>query len=257
MAGGKRLRPALCMAAAAAVAGDTDEPLPAACALEMIHTYSLIHDDLPALDDDTVRRGQPTSHVKFGEATAILTGDAFLNMAYEVLSETGVTAPPGDISKWISVIRVISKAAGCRGMLDGQARDLAFEGVKLEAAQLKVMHSLKTGALIQASVHSGAIVAGGSPDQVKGLKSYASNIGLAFQVVDDILNVTGDPNLMGKAVGSDEARCKNTYPALLGLAASRRYAGDLVADALQSLDIFDNKADPLRAIANYVIDRNR
>jgi geranylgeranyl diphosphate synthase type II len=257
MAGGKRLRPVLCKAAAAAIGGRTDEAMPAACALEMIHTYSLIHDDLPALDNDMMRRGQTTSHIKFGEATAILSGDAFLNMAYEVLSEAGTETDGTRAGKWMSVIRIISAAAGCRGMLQGQARDLAYEGIALGHDELKALHRLKTGALITSAVHSGAVIAEGDRRQLDALLQYADNIGLAFQVVDDVLNVTGDPDIMGKAVGTDEARGKNTYPALMGLDASRRYARTLVEDALQAVDIFDNKADPLRAIAAYIIDRNR
>jgi geranylgeranyl diphosphate synthase type II len=257
MAGGKRLRPVLCLASSEAVSGGSDGSMPAACALEMIHTYSLIHDDLPALDNDDLRRGKATCHNRFGEATAILTGDAFLNMAFELLAETGFNEPAGSTVRWIAVIRVIAKASGCRGMLDGQARDLAFEGVKLQKGDLEALHRLKTGALILASVHCGAILGGASPEQIGGLKRYAKNIGLAFQVVDDILDVTGDPKIMGKAAGSDMKHGKNTYPSLMGLDASRHYAGSLVDDALQALRLFDNKADPLREIAAYIIHRQR
>ena len=256
LAGGKRLRPVLCLAAAAAVGGPNDGALPAACALEMIHTYSLIHDDLPALDNDVTRRGKPTIHVKFGEATAILSGDAFLNMAYEILSETGAQAKGKDVIKWMTVIQVISAASGCRGMIEGQARDLACEGLRLHHDELKALHELKTGALIRSAVHSGSIIANASRDQIDALIHYAAKIGLAFQVVDDILNVTGDPEILGKAVGTDKDRGKNTYPALMGLDASRQYAKALVEDALRVLDIFDNKADPLRTIASYIIERD-
>lgn len=256
-AGGKRIRPVLCLAACAAVGGYPEKALPAACALEMIHTYSLIHDDLPALDNDDVRRGKPTCHVQFDEATAILTGDALLNMAFETLARAGVDAPSSDNSRWMEVIAILSEASGCHGMIEGQARDLAYEGVKLDQTKLEAMHRLKTGALIKASVHTGAVLGRGGDGHIDRLKAYADNTGLAFQVVDDILNVQGDPAVLGKAVGTDASRQKNTYPSLLGLERSRSYARQLIADALQALDIFDNKADPLRAIAQYIVDRNR
>jgi geranylgeranyl diphosphate synthase type II len=257
MAGGKRLRPILCLAAAEAVGGDRATAMPAACAVEMIHAYSLIHDDLPALDNDRLRRGKPTCHVQFGEATAILCGDALLNMAFEVLSGNALDAPAAQIRKWLQVIDIVGRASGCRGMIEGQARDLAFEGVPLSTEALQQLHELKTGALIGAAVRSGALLGGGSEDRVNSLAVYASRIGLAFQVADDILNVTGDPELMGKAVGTDQQRQKNTYPALMGLDPSRLFARRLIDDALQALAIFDNNADPLRAIARYIIERRR
>lgn len=256
-AGGKRVRPILCLAACAAVGGDPEEALPAACALEMIHTYSLIHDDLPALDDDEMRRGQPTCHVRFGEATAILAGDALLTMAFEVLSEAGLEATNPMTVSWLEVIRIVSKAAGCRGMIEGQARDLAFEGIRLDQDRLEEMHRLKTGALIQAAVHCGALLGKASTRQIERLRIFADRIGLAFQVVDDLLNVKGDPTVTGKAVGTDMARQKNTYPALLGLAPSEAYSRALIDEGLQALTIFDNNADPLRAIARYIVQRDR
>jgi len=257
MAGGKRLRPVLCLAAADAVDGDSQSVMPAACAIEMIHTYSLIHDDLPALDDDRLRRGKPTCHVRFTEATAILSGDALLNMAFETISQTGLAAPAEKARKWLQVIDIISHASGCRGMIEGQARDIAFEGVRLTPEALQALHELKTGALIQAAVHCGALVGNGSQKQIDHLTDYAARIGLAFQVADDILNVTGDPARLGKAVGTDLQRQKNTYPALMGLDQSRHFADTLIDSALQALSIFDNKADPLRAIARYIIERRR
>lgn len=238
MSGGKRLRPVLCLAAAAAVGGDQDEAMPAACAIEMIHTYSLIHDDLPAIDNDALRRGQSTCHIEFDEASAILCGDALLNLAFEILSNTGVKAPVSHCRKWLQVIDTIGKASGCRGMIEGQARDIANEGIKISRSELQALHELKTGALIRASVNSGAILADGTEQQVIQLDRYAKSIGLAFQVVDDILNVTGDPVELGKAVGTDEARQKNTYPALMGLEASREFADTLINSALQALSIF-------------------
>ena len=214
-AGGKRLRPILCFAACEAVDGHTGPIMPIACALEMIHTYSLIHDDLPALDNDELRRGKPTCHVKFSEATAILAGDALLTMAFETLSEAGVRFGENSAFKWLQVMRIIGEAAGCRGMIEGQVRDLAFEGLKIDQPELEAMHKLKTGALIRAAVHCGALMGGGDSDQIDRLLTYANNIGLAFQVVDDVLNIKGDPALLGKSVGTDLARQKNTYPALL------------------------------------------
>jgi len=256
-AGGKRLRPVLCIAACTAVGGKTSHALPAAAALEMIHTYSLIHDDLPALDNDLLRRGKPTCHVKFDEATAILTGDALLTMSFEVLSEAGGEAPVTDGALWLKVINLISNAAGCRGMIEGQARDLAFEGVKLNQDQLEAMHRLKTGALIKSAVQAGGLIGKGTDQQIAHLITYAENIGLAFQVIDDLLNIKGDPSVMGKAVGTDQLHQKNTYPTLLGIDSSERYARQLIDSALKALTIFDNKADPLRAIADYVVHRNR
>jgi geranylgeranyl diphosphate synthase type II len=257
MAGGKRLRPVLCLAAGNAVADDSRSALAVACAIEMIHTYSLIHDDLPALDDDQLRRGKPTCHVQFNEATAILSGDALLTMAFETICEAGLSSSVKDARKWLQVIDIISHASGCRGMIEGQARDLAFEGIRLTPEALQCLHELKTGALIRAAVHCGALLAGGSPEQIDHLIDYATRIGLAFQVVDDILNITGDPDLLGKSVGTDQQRQKNTYPALMGLDQSRKFAGTLINSALQALAIFDNKADPLRAIARYIIERRR
>lgn len=256
-AGGKRLRPVLCLAACTAVGGQAADALPAAAALEMIHTYSLIHDDLPALDNDILRRGKPTCHVKFDEATAILTGDALLTMSFEVLSEAGREAPLSDGALWLKVINLISNAAGCRGMIEGQARDLAFEGVKLNQAQLEAMHRLKTGALIKSAVQAGGLIGKGTDQHIEHLIAYAENIGLAFQVVDDLLNIKGDPSIMGKAVGTDQLHQKNTYPTLLGIDSSERYARQLIDSALKALAIFDNKADPLRAIADYVVHRKR
>jgi len=256
MAGGKRIRPALCLAAGEAVGGNSQDALVAACAMEMIHTYSLIHDDLPAMDDDELRRGKPTCHVAFGEATAILAGDALLTMAFEILAS--VPFENGDqAAKWLQVIRIIAIAAGSRGMIQGQMLDIAAEGRRLSVRDLESMHRLKTGALIEASLQCGALLAEADQAQLELLKSYARNIGLAFQVADDILNVEGNPALMGKAVGTDRLNQKNTYPSLLGLDASRQFAQKLIRQALQALEAFDNKAEPLRALATYIIERKR
>jgi len=256
MAGGKRIRPILCLAAADAVGGKEDDALPAACALEMIHTYSLIHDDLPAIDDDKLRRGKPTCHIAFDEATAILAGDALLTMAFQVLSALEFVEG-ARATQWLKVIHLISTAAGYRGMILGQVLDINSEGKQLSVSELEVMHELKTGALIEASLQSGAIIGCADNRQLELLKIYSQKIGLAFQVTDDILNVEGNPGLMGKAVGTDCLREKGTYPSILGLEKSKKFAKELIHTALQALDLFDKKADPLRAIATYIIERKR
>jgi len=256
MAGGKRLRPILCMAAAEAVGGDSQDVLPAGCAIEMIHTYSLIHDDLPAMDDDDLRRGKPTCHVAFDEATALLAGDALLTLAFQVLSSFDSDERP-PASKRLEIIHIISVAAGHNGMIEGQMRDMASEGIHLRTEELKELHARKTGALIEAATRSGAVLGGGTPHRVEKLSSYARCIGLAFQVRDDVLNVEGDPAVMGKAVGTDDSRNKNTFPSLIGLEQSKVYAESLVNNALKEIEDFDNKADPLRAIAGYIIARNK
>ena len=256
MAGGKRIRPVLCLAAAEAVKGSSRDVLTVACAMEIIHTYSLIHDDLPAMDDDDLRRGKPTCHIAFDEATAILTGDALLTLAFEILAlESGQNL--NQALKMLQIIRLIAAAAGSRGMIQGQMLDMAAEGRALTVNELESMHALKTGALIEASLQCGALLADADSLKMRCIKTYARNIGLAFQVADDILNVEGNPTVMGKAVGTDERHGKNTYPSILGLGASRQFAQKLVHQALQAIESFDNKAEPLRALAGYIIERNR
>ncbi len=257
MAGGKRLRPVLCIAAAETVGGDRDGVLPIACALEFIHTYSLIHDDLPAMDDDDTRRGKPTCHVQFDEATAILAGDALLTLAFEILGSAGSQCASDQQRHWLMAIARIASAAGFSGMIEGQMRDMAFEGTSISKDALESLHRLKTGKMIEASVGTGAMVSGASRHQQLVLQTYAQNIGLAFQVADDILNVKGDPQRMGKSTGTDQIRGKNTYPSQLGLSAAETFAGQLVDNALKALEAFDNRADSLRAIARYVIERKR
>jgi geranylgeranyl diphosphate synthase, type II len=257
MASGKRLRPILCLAAAEAV---SNKPNPsvvsAACAIEMVHTYSLIHDDLPAMDNDRLRRGQPTCHIQFDESTAILAGDALLTFAFEILTlaETLSFNQPHVI---FQIINMLSKAIGCRGMIEGQMRDIINEGVTIGLEALKEMHVLKTGALIETSVQVGAILGNATPDQIHHLSIYAQNIGLAFQVTDDILNIEGDPVAMGKAAGTDRTRLKSTFPDLMGIAQSKKYADELVNNALHALSFFGNKAIPLSVLASYIINRNR
>lgn len=256
-AGGKRLRPILCVASAEAVGGaDETAVLKTACALELIHTYSLIHDDLPAMDDDALRRGKPTCHIAFDEATAILAGDALLTLAFEVLSSSRAPdGTPADI--WLWVIRTIAGAVGARGMVEGQMRDVATEGDILTIADLEAIHRLKTGALISASVTVGALLANATDSQMACLKTYSHNIGIAFQVMDDILNVEGDRALMGKAIGTDQARGKNTYPSRMGMGTSKDMAKALVGGALEALSVFDDRSEPLRAIASYFIERKK
>ncbi|MFW5936758.1 MAG: polyprenyl synthetase family protein [Desulfosalsimonas sp.] len=257
MASGKRFRPVLCMAAAEAVGRVSETVLQTACAIEMIHTYSLIHDDLPAMDNDDLRRGRPTCHVAFDEATAILAGDALLTLAFETMADCG-GYPDTGANQMLRVIGMIAEAAGYRKMIEGQMRDMQAEQASpLGLDSLKEMHRKKTGALIEAAVVSGALLAGADRDQADALQVYAENIGLAFQVTDDILNVRGDPKTMGKAAGSDQARGKSTYPALMGLARADEYADSLVDNALQAIAIFDTKAKPLTALARYIIERNK
>jgi geranylgeranyl diphosphate synthase type II len=257
MAGGKRIRPVLCLAATEAVGGMAEDALTTGCALEMVHTYSLIHDDLPAMDDDRKRRGKPTCHIAFDEATAILAGDALLTVAFEVLSAMNFTENSTQAVQRLNVIQTIATAAGCRGMIQGQMLDIASEGHRVSREDLEGMHALKTGALIEASLQCGALLGRASKSQMEMLKTYAANIGLAFQVIDDILNVEGNPQLMGKDVGTDALREKSTYPSLLGLEASKRFAWDLIQNALQAIETFDKKSEPLRAIAVYIIERKR
>lgn len=261
LAGGKRLRPILCMAAAESVGEDGERFIHEACAIEMIHTYSLIHDDLPAIDNDDLRRGKPTSHKAYNEATAILAGDALLTLAFQVLSSkfhlfSEKKAYEKSI-KWIEVINIISRAAGYKGMIEGQMIDIASEGTRIALDELENMHYLKTGALIEASIKSGAIMGGGSHKQTHMLCIYAKHIGLAFQVIDDILNVEGDPLIMGKAVGTDGNLNKSTYPSLIGLEKSKKMAESLVQKAINSIKLFDERSDPLRAIAEYIIKRKK
>src|SRR5262249_50136343 len=215
--------------------------LPIACALEMIHTYSLIHDDLPAMDDDDLRRGQPTNHKIFGEAMAILAGDSLLTEAFFIIANT---SKPGQSGATLEVIRRIAQASGSRGMSGGQAIDLLSEKKKISVEELEKLHRHKTGKLIQVSVEAGAIVAGANPPQLESLSRFGECIGLSFQIADDVLDIEGGEEI-GKDIGSDIANEKATYPSLLGLEESKRLARNLTEDALKTLDGFDAKADPL------------
>ncbi|APG26851.1 polyprenyl synthetase [Syntrophotalea acetylenivorans] len=254
-AGGKRLRPILMLAACEAVGGDTEKILPAACAMEMIHTYSLIHDDLPAMDDDDLRRGRPTCHKVYGEALAILAGDALLTEAFIQLSGmNGNTFQADDACR--RATHIIARCAGSRGMVGGQVVDMESEGKEINLPTLEYIHTHKTGALILASVQVGALLGGADEASYDALTRYAEASGLAFQVADDILDIIGDQDLLGKDVGSDEARGKATYPALLGLSVARNRARDLRDLALESLAGFGEAAEPLRQIAHYIVDRS-
>jgi len=271
MAGGKRVRPALALATAGALGADPLIALPASCAIEMIHTYSLIHDDLPGMDDDDLRRGVPTCHKQFSEATAILAGDGLLTHAFHILAAPGTCFKVfPDAGTRLILVEKISAAAGINGMVEGQMLDMQAEnnpGAFLPdspdaLAHLKKIHRHKTGAMIEVSVASGAISAGADEDTRSALGAYARNIGLAFQVMDDILNVEGDPKIMGKAAGTDALHDKMTFPSILGLENSKKFSRQLVADALAALDscgetAFEKNSAPLRAIAGYIINRNR
>ena len=251
-AGGKRLRPILLMAAADAVGSDGQRFLQSACALEMIHTYSLIHDDLPAMDDDDYRRGRLTNHKVFGEGMAILAGDGLLTLAFEtLLSQPGVTP---DVL--VRVTREVAQAAGPSGMVGGQAIDLGSEGQQPSPEVMKLMHRLKTGALFRASLRAGAMLGGGSDEDVRGLTDYAEQFGLAFQITDDILDVTGTEAALGKPIGSDEKNNKATYVSVYSLPAARRMAQEAVTDAVAALDRFGDRAWVLRSLAEYLLTRD-
>ncbi|PHQ24661.1 (2E,6E)-farnesyl diphosphate synthase [Marinobacter guineae] len=252
LGGGKRIRPALCLAAARALGQSGDQALIPACAVELVHAYSLIHDDLPAMDDDELRRGRPTTHIAFDEATAILAGDALQALAFGWLAE----APGLSESARLAMVQELAGASGHRGMVGGQAIDLESVGKTLALSQLETMHRHKTGALIEASVRIGAITAPSvSKQALASLTRYAKALGLAFQVQDDLLDIEGDTEVIGKPQGSDAARSKPTYPALLGVAGAREHLADLLETAQQSLREFGPEADPLRAMADYVVAR--
>ncbi|MCY1391344.1 Farnesyl diphosphate synthase [compost metagenome] len=254
MNGGKRVRPLLAYAACEALGGDAEQANGAACAVELIHAYSLVHDDLPAMDDDDLRRGQPTTHKKYDEACAILAGDGLQSLAFTALLDPRLSTQ--DERTRLAMVQVLAQAAGPAGMVGGQAIDLGSVGLKLDQKALEFMHRHKTGALIEASVTLGALASGRAEDAaLKALQTYAKAIGLAFQVQDDILDVESDTATLGKRQGADIARDKPTYPALLGLDAAKAYALELRDQALQALRPFDAAAEPLRALARYIVER--
>lgn len=249
---GKRIRPLLCLAGAEAVGANAEHVLPTACALEMIHTFSLIHDDLPAIDDDDYRRGSLTAHKKFGEAMAILAGDALHTLAFATI----LRHQTGDPAIVMRVAGLIADASGTLGMVGGQVDDIAAEGKAVDAATLRSIHERKTGALLLASILSGAHLSGATDAQIETLRGYGEQVGLAFQIVDDILDVTGDDATLGKPAGSDLKHDKATYPKVFGLDASRRLARDASENAVAALAPFGREAEPLRAFARFIVERN-
>ena len=256
LAGGKRIRAMLVYMAANACQTDnaptaamTDA---AAAAIELVHCYSLIHDDLPAMDDDDLRRGKPSCHVQFGEANAILAGDALQTLAFELLANEG----DGKAELRIGLVRELSRASGANGMVGGQAIDLAVVNQNISYDELVNMHALKTGALIDAATHMGCLCAGGNSEQAKALRHYAQAIGLAFQVQDDILDIEGSSEQTGKPQGTDIAANKPTYPAIMGLSEAKAKAQSLCDEALEALTDFGANADPLRSLATYIIQRS-
>ncbi|MDY6295531.1 MAG: farnesyl diphosphate synthase [Schwartzia succinivorans] len=252
MAGGKRLRPVLLMEAAEAVGGRGEDYIHAACALEMIHTYSLIHDDLPAMDNDDYRRGKLTNHKVYGAGIATLAGDALLTLAFEV-----ILRQKADSETLCRVIREISQAAGPDGMVGGQAIDMESEGKSITMDELRKMHMGKTGALFRAAIRSGAILAGAGETELNALTRYAEAFGLAFQITDDILDVIGDENEIGKPVGSDERNHKSTYVTLTSLEKARQLAKDAVDEAVLALEPFGDKAWFLKELVEFLISRKK
>ena len=252
-AGGKRMRPALCLAAAAACGGHEADALPLACAVECIHTYSLIHDDLPAMDDDDFRRGKPTSHKVFGEGMAILAGDALLTVAFEIAAR----AKGWRRYSHRQIILEIAHAAGSLELIAGQVADLEGEGKKISARQLQYIHERKTSALLGCAVRLGGMSANCTALQLRALTNFGYNIGLAFQIIDDILDVTQTSAQLGKTAGKDSVAQKATYPSIIGLEKSRAHAAQLTRRAFAALEIFKGKARALEALAKFLLERDR
>jgi len=250
-AGGKRLRPVLCLAAAEACGGRISAAMPSACAIECIHTYSLVHDDLPCMDDDDLRRGRPTTHKVFGDGVAVLTGDALLTIAFEILARTKPTARYGVAD----FLREISHAAGSLKLIGGQVADIEAENQKVGPAGLEFIHLGKTAAMISASLRLGAMAANATPAECRALGSFGTHLGLAFQIVDDILDITQTSERLGKSAGKDVAAGKATYPAVFGLEKSRKEAARHTRLARHALKPFGERADFLRGIADYLLNR--
>jgi len=250
-AGGKRLRPILCLAAAEACRGKISNALPLACALECIHTYSLVHDDLPSMDNDDFRRGRPTCHKVFGDGIAVLAGDALLTIAFEIVS----SAKPASRYDMSMLLREIAVAAGSQKLIAGQVADLEAEGRKASREQLRFIHENKTAAILKTSVRLGAMSANADAKKLKAITQFGRGLGLAFQVIDDILDVTQTSEILGKSAGKDVAAKKATYPAVMGLEKSRAEARRLTRQAHDALSIFDEKAEALHALANYLLER--
>ncbi|MBM7555241.1 polyprenyl synthetase family protein [Halanaerobacter jeridensis] len=253
LAGGKRLRPILTLVAAKLVGDLAEEDvLPAACAVELVHNYSLIHDDLPSMDDDDIRRGQPSNHNKFSPALAILAGDALLTLAFELLSDIKAV----DAKKINMITKELAEGAGHQGMVGGQVVDIESEGKEIDSQELDYIHRHKTGALLKTSVRIGALMGGAKSEELTALTTYAEKIGLAFQIVDDILDVEGSSEKLGKAVGSDSNKDKATFPAIYGLSESKELAAETVEEAKEALDIFTDEANILKELADYIIQRD-
>jgi geranylgeranyl diphosphate synthase type II len=252
LAGGKRIRPILAMSSYEACGGRAGDILHCASAIEVIHTYSLIHDDLPAMDDDDLRRGRPTNHKVYGDAVAILAGDGLLTEAFLMILNSGGKL---DSDSLLDAIRELSTAAGIRGMVGGQVQDILSEKAEPDAEVLRYIHMHKTGMLIRASVRLGGILYGADPETMKAIDGYGENLGIAFQIVDDILDVRGDESLLGKPVGSDAVKSKMTYPALYGIESSQKKAEELITRALKSIESIPERARPLREIARYILER--
>lgn len=250
--GGKRIRPVLTLEFCRLCGGDVESALPFACAIEFIHTYSLIHDDLPCMDDDDMRRGKPSSHIRFGEANALLAGDSLLTLAFE----TALSAEKSDASTVVKAASIIAEAAGRAGMIAGQVLDLENENRNVTADDLRQVDELKTGELIRAACLLGCTAAGADSEKCAAAVSFARNLGLAFQVVDDILDVTSDAATLGKPIGSDESNNKNTYVSLLGLSGAQEAAGKLTADAIDALDVFGGDADFLIDLSKKLLSRS-
>lgn len=257
MAGGKRLRPVLALAACEAVGGALEAAMGLACAIEMIHTYSLVHDDLPCMDDDDLRRGRPTNHKVYGEAIATLAGDGLLTDAFKVLarSATSSVEHPLPAPALLETIAELADAAGSSGMVGGQVIDLLGEGRSLDLRELEHLHSQKTGALFVAAVCGGARLGGAIATQLTSMREYALALGLAFQVIDDLLDVEASTEAMGKRTNKDESRGKATYPSLIGVDRSRDLAAELIRKAHAALSAFDHRADPLRMLATFAVER--
>ncbi|HBF0842041.1 polyprenyl synthetase family protein [Clostridioides difficile] len=252
-AGGKRLRPILTLEACKIVGGNEDEAIPFAIAIEMIHTYSLIHDDLPALDNDDLRRGRPTNHKVYGEAMGILAGDALLNYAFEVMLAGSINKENPE--KYLNAINEIAKGAGIYGMIGGQVVDVESENKQIEKEKLDYIHMNKTAAMMVGCMRAGATIGGANFEQMEEITKYAKNIGLSFQIVDDILDIVGDEAKLGKKVGSDIENHKSTYPSLLGLDKSKEIAHNLIDEAKKSIEKLSDGVDFLKGLAEYIIDR--
>ena len=252
-AGGKRLRPILTLEACKLVGGNEKDAYPFAVAIEMIHTYYLIHDDLPALDNDDLRRGRKTNHKVYGEAMAILAGDGLLNYAYEIMLRESLSK--GEPEKYLKAINEIAKASGIYGMIGGQVVDIESEGKSIDMEKLDFIHMNKTAAIIIGCMRAGAIIGGASEEELENVTKYAKNIGLSFQIVDDILDIVGDEAKLGKKVGSDIDNEKSTYPSLIGLEKSKETANKLIAEAKMSIDYINKDSEFLNNLADYIVDR--